>query len=139
MLQKGKSVMRDFLRKFLYGRYGVDQFSTALVIGSVVLSLLYTISHVRLFYLVSSVLIVYALFRIFSKNFANRQKENLAWLNFSNKGKKASKKYVRRIKDLPHYKYYNCMNCKQTIRVPRGKGRVEIRCPKCGYSFRSKT
>ena len=131
--------MRDFLRKFLYGRYGVDQFSTALVIGSVVLSLLYTISHVRLFYLVSSVLIVYALFRIFSKNFANRQKENLAWLNFSNKGKKASKKYVRRIKDLPHYKYYNCMNCKQTIRVPRGKGRVEIRCPKCGYSFRSKT
>ena len=131
--------MRDFLRKFLYGRYGVDQFSTALVIGSVVLSLLYTISHVRLFYLVSSVLIVYALFRIFSKNFANRQKENLAWLKYSSKGKKASRKCIRRIQDLPHYKYYNCMNCKQTIRVPRGKGRVEIRCPKCGYSFRSKT
>lgn len=131
--------MRDFLRKILYGRYGVDQLSTALVVSSVVLSLLYTITHMRLLYMVSSVFIVFALFRMFSKNFASRQKENQKWLRVSAMGKKKSQKYIHRAKDLPHYRYYKCMNCKQTIRVPRGKGKVEIRCPKCGYSFRSKT
>lgn len=131
--------MRNFFRKILYGRYGVDQFTTALIVGSVVLSLLYSFFHIRIFYLTSSVLVVYALFRMFSKNFANRQKENTLWLNFFGKSKKTSKKYIRMAKDLPHYRYFKCMNCKQTIRVPRGKGNVEIRCPKCGYSFRSKT
>lgn len=131
--------MRDFLRKILYGRYGVDQLSFALVISSVVLSILHSITHMRILYFVSSVFIVWAIFRMFSKNFTKRQKENQMWLSISTKGKKSSLKYYHRLKDLPHYRYYKCINCKQTIRVPRGKGRVEIRCPKCGYSFRSKT
>ena len=131
--------MRDFLRKILYGRYGVDQFSSALIVFSIMLSLLYAIFHINFIYLLSSVSLIYAVFRIFSKNFTKRQKENAFWLKYSLKGKKNLSKYSKRIKDLPKYKYYTCMNCKQTIRIPRGKGRVEIRCPKCGYSFRSKT
>lgn len=131
--------MRDFLRKLLYGRYGVDQFSTVIVICSVVLSLLYTFTHWGVLYILSTASMLYAIYRIFSRNFAKRQKENVMWMNYSVKLKKSFRKFVRRVKDFPHYKYYKCMNCKQTIRVPRGKGRVEIRCPKCGYSFRSKT
>ncbi len=131
--------MRDFLRKILYGRYGIDQFSTALIVSGVILSILYSIFHITLFYGVSSIFLLYAIYRIFSKNFTKRQKENAVWLNYFAKGKVFSHKCSKRLKDLPHYKYYTCMNCKQTIRVPRGKGRVEIRCPKCGYSFRSKT
>lgn len=138
--------MQDFfkkvfssLNKMLYGRYGVDQFATALVVGSVVFSLLFTFTHWAIFYILSSVLLVYAVYRIFSKNFARRQRENIFWQNIAIKGKKVSHILVRRTKDFPKYKYYKCMNCKQTIRIPRGKGRVEIRCPKCGYSFRSKT
>lgn len=133
------SNMRDFFRKLMYGRYGVDQFSYALVICSVILTLLHSVFRIRCFYLVGDVLLIYALFRMFSRNYAKRQKENQTWLQFSGKFHRTSKKYGRRIKDLPHYRYYTCLNCKQTIRVPRGKGRVEIRCPKCGYSFRSKT
>lgn len=131
--------MRNFLRKLLYGRYGVDQFSTAIVICSVVLSLLYTFTHWSVLYILSTASMLYAIYRILSRNFAKRQKENALWMNYSAKLNKSSRKFMRRVKDLPHYKYYKCMNCKQTIRVPRGKGRVEIRCPKCGYSFRSKT
>lgn len=131
--------MRDFLRKLLYGRYGVDQFSTAIVICSVVLSLLYTFTHWSVFYILSTASMLYAIYRIFSRNIAKRQKENAMWMSHSIKLNKFSHKLVRRVKDFPHYKYYKCMNCKQTIRVPRGKGRVEIKCPKCGYSFRSKT
>lgn len=129
----------SYFNKILYGRYGVDQFATALVISSVALSLLFTFTHWVIFYILSTGLLVYAIYRMFSKNFARRQRENLFWKNLSSKGQKASHILVKRTKDFPKYRYYKCMNCKQTIRIPRGKGRVEIRCPRCGYSFRSKT
>lgn len=131
--------LQNGLNKMLYGRYGVDQFTSALVIMSIVFSLLFTFTHWAIFYILSTALWIYPIYRIFSKNFAKRQKENMLWLKYSAKGKKSSHLLVRRVKDFPKYKYYKCMNCKQTIRIPRGKGRVEIRCPKCGYSFRSKT
>lgn len=131
--------MRDFFRKQMNGRYGIDQFSFALITSSVVLSLLSFIFRIRLFYLIGDMFFVYALFRMFSKNFVSRQKENQAYILFTGNFRRISQKYGRRMKDMPHYRYYKCLNCKQTIRVPRGKGRVEIRCPKCGYSFRSRT
>ena len=65
--------MRDFLRKLLYGRYGVDQFSTVIVICSVVLSLLYTFTHWGVLYILSTASMLYAIYRIFSRNFAKRQ------------------------------------------------------------------
>lgn len=131
--------MRNFVRKLMYGRYGIDQFSSTLITGGMILLLMHSIFRIRLFYLVGYVFLIYALFRTFSKNFSRRQKENQTYLKFYTNWLRISKKYWRRLKDLPHYRYYKCLNCKQTIRVPRGKGRVEIRCPKCGYSFRSKT
>lgn len=131
--------MRNFINKLLYGRYGVDQFSIALLGFSVLFSLLFTFTDWTILYIISSAILVFAIYRIFSKNFTRRQKEYQGWLKFSTTFKKKSNKCVRRIKDFPHFKYYTCMNCKQTMRIPRGKGRIEIRCPKCGYSFRSKT
>ena len=131
--------MRNFINKLLYGRYGVDQFSIALLGFSVLFSLLFTFTDWTILYIISSAILVFAIYRIFSKNFTRRQKGYQGWLKFSTTFKKKSNKCVRRIKDFPHFKYYTCMNCKQTMRIPRGKGRIEIRCPKCGYSFRSKT
>ena len=131
--------MRNFFNKLLYGRYGVDQFSIALLGFSVLFSLLFTFTNWAVFYIISSAILIFAFYRIFSKNFMQRQKENQKWTNFSMKFKSRSNKCIRRIKDFPNYRYYTCLNCKQTIRIPRGKGRIEIRCPKCGYSFRSKT
>ncbi len=131
--------MRNFLRKLFYGRYGIDTLATWILMSSAVLSLLYSLSRWTIFYLLSCGLFIYGLFRMFSKNFVKRQQENYRWCNFQNKYLSRNSKLIRRIKDFPKYKYFKCMNCKQTIRIPRGKGKVEIRCPKCGYSFRSKT
>lgn len=138
-IQRGCRNMRNFLNKLLYGRYGVDQFSVALVGISVLFSLLFTFTDWAVFYIISSVLLLFALYRVFSKKFTQRQKENQKWAAFSFKFKKHFNKFIKRVKDFPHYRYYTCLNCKQTLRIPRGKGRIEIRCPKCGYSFRSKT
>lgn len=131
--------MRDYLRKLMYGRYGVDQFSLVLMTTSIGFTVLGLLFRSQLMNFLSTVFIIYALFRTFSKNFPKRQKENTSWLYLAGISNKFFNRSVRRLKDFPHYKYYKCMNCKQTIRVPRGKGKVEIRCPKCGYSFRSKT
>lgn len=131
--------MRDFLSKLLHGRYGVDQFSVALMFMSVLFSLLFTFTDWTIFYIISSVILIYAIYRIFSKNFTKRQRENQLWNKYYFSFRRKTDKCIRRAKDFPHYRYYTCLNCKQTIRIPRGKGRIEIRCPKCGYSFRSKT
>ncbi|MCD7981014.1 MAG: zinc-ribbon domain-containing protein [Clostridiales bacterium] len=33
------------------------------------------------------------------------------------------------------YKFYMCPHCSQKVRVPKGKGRIEITCPKCRTTF----
>ena len=131
--------MLDFIKKLIYGRYGVDNLTCYILCFGILFSIVYNFVHWPIFYFISLAASVYALYRIFSKDFAKRQRENEAFQRFLERHGIYPHKIFRRIVDFPRYKYYRCMNCKQTIRIPRGKGRVEIRCPKCGYSFRSKT
>ena len=43
-----------------------------------------------------------------------------------------------RIKDREH-RYFDCPKCRQPVRVPRGKGKIMITCPKCKERFQRKT
>lgn len=38
-------------------------------------------------------------------------------------------------KGEPVYCYYYCPSCKQQVRVPAGKGKVRVTCPRCGEKF----
>lgn len=128
----------ESLRRFLYGRYGSDQLNLALLIAAVVLSLLSGILSLLLpvtagvytNLLLSTLmyaLLVIALFRMLSRNIAKRQRENQKFRNF-----------WTRLTDQKN-RYFRCPKCSQTVRVPRHRGKINIRCPKCGERFIRKT
>lgn len=118
----------------MYGRNGVDALSWALVMLEVVLSLLSAFIHVRgvsqALYFVSTALMFVVLLRIFSRDLARRQAENAKFLTWWTPKANAIRGARARRADKAH-KYVRC-SCGAYCRVPRGVGRVELTCPKCG-------
>lgn len=113
------------------GRYGVDQLSLTLLGISIFISILASILHSQVLAIVYIIPLGTVLYRMFSKDIAKRYQENMKFLNKWNSIKRKVNNKIQHIKSLKHYKYYKCSNCKQTLRVPRGKGKIAITCPKC--------
>ncbi len=125
----------NWLRNKMYGRYGSDQLNMALIIIAIAISIVSMFIPIPYFSFVGFIPIVYAFYRMFSKNIARRQQENYKFLKFWYGIKNFFKGIPQRIKDGRIYKYYSCPNCKQKLRVPRGKGKVNVTCPKCKTTF----
>ncbi len=121
----------SWFKKFMLGRYGVDQLTLVLMGINVVLSILFRFVNNKIFGIFNIIISIIIFYRIFSKNVAKRYEENMKFLNGWNTIRNKIKNKIQRIKDLKYYKYYKCSNCKQTLRVPRGKGKISIICPKC--------
>lgn len=115
----------------MIGRYGADQLSLALIIANLLISILSRIFNSKILSIFSFIISIFILYRILSRNVSKRYEENMKFLNKWNPIKNRIRKKVRRIKDLKYYKYYKCSGCKQKLRVPRGKGKISITCPKC--------
>jgi len=122
----------DRFRNFMMGRYGSDTLNKWLLICGVVLILLGSLfgnlvpwmTHLGL---VAYVPLIWCIFRMYSRNIQARRKENAAFVNF-----------FARLKDREH-RYFHCPRCRQTVRVPSGRGKINIRCPKCSEQFIKKT
>ncbi|MDF2943221.1 MAG: hypothetical protein K0S01_2079 [Herbinix sp.] len=127
------------IRKFMYGRYGFDQFTRALVVMSLILSLISTFLRFNLLSMLSYLPFVYALFRILSKNIAKRTQENMKYCKMANQCKKMFNDIKLSLVGTKTHKYFKCVHCKQSIRVPRGKGKISITCPKCKTEFIRRT
>ena len=119
------------LRRFMEGRYGSDKLNTAILMVALVLVLVYTFLPFGLvkiiLWIISCVLMIWAIFRMLSRNTYRRYQENRRFLQI-----------VDGIRDREH-RYYNCPTCRQRVRVPRGKGKISITCPKCREKFICKT
>ena len=127
--------MKEKLMRFMYGRYGVDSFGKFTVITAIVCAFLATFTNVWIFSLLAWVLLFYTYFRIFSRNTYKRAAENQVYLNKTAKisGFIATQKSLMKQRKTHHN--HKCPTCRQKIRVPRGKGKIEIRCPKCQTTF----
>lgn len=119
------------LARFMYGRNGADHLGLFTVWTAIALDIVNMFVKNDLAYgiigTVSGVLVFWALFRMFSKNLAKRRAENTKFLQkvwWPIKGK------LHRMKDKDH-KYFTCPTCRTVCRVPRGKGKIVITCPKC--------
>lgn len=114
-------------RRFMQGRYGGDKLNTSLVwvaFGLFIISLLIPVQEVKLGLMaVYYSMLGYAIFRMLSRNTYRRYRENCAYLRF-----------WERLRDRDH-KYFSCPRCRQPVRVPRGKGKIAIKCPKCAEKF----
>lgn len=126
--------MRQRLMRFMQGRYGADDLSRVLfwvILFILVLSLFTT----NILWWIGLLLIVYTYFRMFSKNIPARYAENQKFLQFKEKIMVFFRRRTKNMGQLKKYHIYKCPNCKQKIRIPRGKGRIEITCPKCKRVF----
>lgn len=127
------------LREFMYGRYGTDQLSLALIAGGFVFSVLRVFTDSKILYLISLILYGIAIFRTLSKNAAKRRAENQKFLALWHKVKNRWVGFQADFEERKTYKHFKCPTCGQKIRIPRGRGKVEIRCPKCSGNFVKKT
>ena len=127
--------MREKLQKFMIGRYGVDALGKFLLGVVVVLWAVNLFANNRILYSWALLLMVYAYFRMFSRNTTKRYQENVKFLQIKNKVVARFKSEKSQLKQRKTHHIYRCPTCRQKIRIPRGKGRICITCPKCKTEF----
>jgi len=130
--------MRNAIQRFMYGRYGADQFGHFLVGAALVLTVLNVFFDSALLMLLADVMIFYALFRMLSRNTYKRREENARFLKKAGPVLKWLRLQQTIRKDKDH-RYFKCPCCSQYLRVPKGKGKITVTCRSCGASFQEKS
>lgn len=134
--------MKAWFQRFMSGRYGYDQLNRFLCIFAMVCLLLGLFANGLLngaLYYVGLAALLWSYFRIFSRNVHKRYAENQKYLQLESRVKGWFAKKKQRFDQRRVYRYYRCPRCRQELRVPRGRGRISISCPKCGTSFIKKS
>ena len=131
--------MREKLRQFMIGRYGTDGFNQFLSIASLVLLLIAIVSRVSLFTWLGVALLIYCYYRTFSRNISKRTEENYKFYTLKDRVDSKFRGLKEQWANRKVYHYYRCPQCRQKLRVPRGRGRIQISCPRCGTQFIKKS
>ncbi len=136
--------LKQALARFFYGRYGADNLYNAgfvlvliLLFVSTVLNILGRVEPVLaivalVLYLAVTALMVWTVFRFFSRNIPKRRRENEVWLRFVGKLRRKRRK---RPPDTADHIFRTCPHCQSTLRLPRTPGKHAVRCPRCGKKF----
>lgn len=154
-------MFRYRLMQFMQGRNGFDSLNLLLLIASMVVSLTasilrWVIPSAELYLvlvIISYALLGWAVFRFLSRNLNARRRENDRYLKFTSKFRKKrtggtysgyngySGGYDTNFYEPPknQYKYFKCKKCKAKLRVPLGKGKITITCPKCRATFKGRS
>ena len=117
----------NWLQRVFGGRYGVDQLNLAILGLDLILCLVGVLTRNGWLNLLAYIPMILVLYRMLSKNTYRRYQENRRFLQL-----------LDRIKDRKN-RYFHCPKCKQMVRVPKGKGKISITCPRCKEKFVRKT
>lgn len=127
------------MMQFMQGRYGADQMGQMLSAVSMVFLIISLFSRNQAWFLLAVIGIVYNYFRMFSKNISKRYAENQKYLTMTAGIRRKLASWKSQLAQRKIYHIYRCPGCKQKIRVPKGRGKIEIRCPKCNTRFVKKS
>lgn len=127
------------LRNFMNGRYGYDQLNKILIV-------IYLIIYISTFFIrnyaitvITYIPLIFAFYRIFSKDIEKRTQENFRFIRGLNLMKSKLRNLCLILIGTKTHKYFLCSRCRQTIRIPKGKGKICITCPKCRMEFVKRT
>jgi len=140
----------NWLRKMMMGRYGTDQLTFGLLILYMVLSFSSQLTRWYVLMLLSLVPLILCFYRMLSRNVSRRYAENQqflkwwapvkAWLSRAfYKTQIWFRSKQNRLKGMKTHRYYKCPHCSNTLRVPKGRGKIFITCPVCKTEFVKKT
>ena len=139
-------MFRQKLQQFMVGRYGVDQLGIFLTVTALICSLLASLLGLGILSVLATVLLVYSIFRMYSRNITARYQENQKFMPY---WRKISRFFLKikhwfqqlqpKWRDRKTHRYFTCPTCQQTLRVPKGKGKIKISCPKSKTELIRKT
>jgi hypothetical protein len=138
---------------FMQGSYGFDLLSVFLILLSFLFNIWYKTR------ILGSLLVLYVLYRAFSKNIYKRKREYDIFYSYASKflsklGIKLPYNstpldfrnvdiFINNLKykfnQKRQFKITKCPYCGQKLRLPRGKGNITVTCKKCLKEFKLRT
>ncbi|MGN0142385.1 MAG: hypothetical protein ACI4AD_09150 [Roseburia sp.] len=131
--------MKEKFRKFMSGRYGADDLSKVYIIAALILCVISMFSRLGIFYWLGLALLIYTYWRMLSRNVSKRYEENQKYLNMRYQATVKRNNWKKRWAQRDTYRFFKCPQCRQTVRVPKGRGKICITCPKCRTEFVKKS
>lgn len=142
MKQKIQSMMYRLntkMQQFMVGRYGADELGRFISVSTLVCLLVSLFTKWGILYWIGLFLIFYTYFRMFSENVSKRYQENQKFLTLRYKAVAKWSIMKKHFLERKIYRFYKCPQCKQKVRVPKGRGKICITCPKCRTEFVKKS
>lgn len=135
--------MKEKLQRFMTGRYGADECSRAISLAALICLVISMIGakapFFAIFYWIGIALMIFGCCRMFSRNVSKRYEENRKYLEFryrvTARGSSRIRVARKRWAERKTHRFFQCPGCSQTVRVPKGKGKICISCPKCHTEF----
>jgi uncharacterized C2H2 Zn-finger protein len=119
----------------MYGRYGADQLYIALFVLYFVVLVINMFTRSWIVDVLMWAILVWLIFRTFSRNIYKRQRENEIFLKFWNPIQSEFSLFFRRIREIRTHRFRKCPHCKAVLRLPRKRGKNTVRCPRCQTRF----
>ncbi|MCM1157098.1 MAG: hypothetical protein NC300_00355 [Bacteroidales bacterium] len=145
LLRKYVTMFREDMREVMSRRCGLDELNNFIMLLGFIFISAALFTKKPLIAFIGGVLVVLCYVRVFSKNLDKRRKENAFYMRYMGSivevcryVKLCLKMKIKTMRD-GEYAYFVCRTCRQIIRVPKGKNKVNIRCPKCSQTFIRRT
>ena len=131
--------MRDKIYRFMQGRYGTDDFYKFLFWVALIGIVINWFFKSQLLSFAVTLILVYAMYRVLSKNHSARYAENQRYLQATAKIRYWFDQQKKLMEERKYHHIYTCPKCRQKIRIPKGKGKIMIRCPKCHHEVQKRS